>query len=166
MNTSPWGLSELWGGGVPYSEIDHSGPRLRRLLSYSLLIEPAPPSLTAVLCPSGGGIPLLTRRPGHGHVSAQYHPSTRASPVSVSEYQKIFSLIPLTRHFQSPITPPSSCSHPHHACQSPVAAAPLLPPKYILTWPSAVVQLPTASTTAPGPPPPPRSLSPLHIPWI
>ena len=32
LATSPWGLSKLWGGGVPTSNIEHSGPRLHRLL--------------------------------------------------------------------------------------------------------------------------------------
>ena len=88
LTTSPRGLSELLGGGVPSSDIDHSRPRIRRLLSHILLIEPATTSLTAVLLPSGGGIALLTRRPIHGHVSTRYHPSNRASPVSISAHQK------------------------------------------------------------------------------
>ena len=41
MDTSPWGLSEIWGGWVPTSDIDHSGPRLRRLLLlFSLALPP------------------------------------------------------------------------------------------------------------------------------
>ena len=32
LSASPWGLSELWGGGVPTSDMDHSGPRTHRLL--------------------------------------------------------------------------------------------------------------------------------------
>ena len=153
LTTSPRGLSELLGGGVPSSDIDHSRPRIRHLLSHILLIEPAPTSLTSVLLPSGGGISLLTRRPIHGHVSTRYHPSNRASPVSISAHQKTFVLLALTRHFQIPIPPPLSHLHPRHACQIPVAAAPLLLPQYLLTRPSDFIQMPTASTTAPRAPP-------------
>ena len=43
LSTSPWGLSELWGGGVPTLEIHHSGPRIRCLLLRTLINPPRPP---------------------------------------------------------------------------------------------------------------------------
>ena len=131
--TSLWGLSELWAGDVPTSDIDHSVPRLYLLLLHRLLIEPDPPYLPAVLCMSGGGIPLLPHRPSHWHVYARDYLPTRASRVSVPEYQKTFSCPPLTCHFQSPIPPPHSC--PYYACLIPIATASFLLPKYILTRP-------------------------------
>ena len=80
--------------------------------------------------------------------SARGHPTTRESPVSVLEYLKTLPRLPLTRNLHIPTPPPlpRSC----HAFQIPVAAAPLLPPKSLLTWPSAIFQLTPAPTTAPG----------------
>ena len=41
LTTSPWGFSKLWDGGVPTSDIYHSGPRLRcLLLLLSLALPP------------------------------------------------------------------------------------------------------------------------------
>ena len=48
LATSPWVLSELWGSGVLTPDIDHSGPRLCRLLLRRLLIGTAPHSSPAV----------------------------------------------------------------------------------------------------------------------
>ena len=40
-STSAWGLSRLWGGGIPTSDIDHYAPRLWRLtLYFNLAITP------------------------------------------------------------------------------------------------------------------------------
>ena len=133
MATSPWGLSELWGGDVPTSNIDHSKPRLRSLLLHILLIEPAPPSPPDVKFQSGGAshsCPAslnIENRP----VAARDHPTTRVSPVYVPAYQKTFARLPLTLNFQSPNPPP--LPFPRHTYQIPVAAAPSLPPKSILT---------------------------------
>ena len=60
------------------------------------------------------------------HVNARDHPPTRASPISVPEYQKTFTYLPLTRSFQSPTPPPLPFPGPRHACQITVASAPLL----------------------------------------
>ena len=83
-----------------------------------------------------------------------------ASPVSVPAHQKTFACLPLTHHFQSPTPPSLPCLR--HACRIPTAADPLMPPKYLLTWPSAVVKLPHSSTTVPGAPP----VSPSYTPQI
>ena len=55
LSTSPWGLSELLGGGFPTSDIDHSGPRIRRLLL--LLIYPSAPPFPSPVY--GSFIPFL-----------------------------------------------------------------------------------------------------------
>ena len=144
LDISRWGFPKLWGSGVPISYIEHYEPRICRLFLHSLLIEPAPPSLTAAQCLSDGGSPLLPRRPRYWRVSPQDHPPTCASSVSVPAYQKTLARLPLTCHFQSSIPPPRS--RPRHTCQIPVAAAPMLTPKYLFTWPSDVVQLLPAST--------------------
>ena len=39
--TSAWGLSELWGGGIPTSDIDHSAHRLWRLALHFNLALPS-----------------------------------------------------------------------------------------------------------------------------
>ena len=121
LDTSTWGLSNLWGVGVPTSDIDHSRPRLRCLLLRSLLIRRAPTSPPDVRCPA---YQVVAFCPG----SAQDHPNTRASPVYLPEYQKTFARLYLTRHFQIP-TPPL-LPRPHHTWQIPVAEAPIFPPKY------------------------------------
>ena len=133
-------------------DIDHSGPRLRRLLLHSLLIENAPPSLPDAQCTSWGGSPLMPRLPSHQHVSARDHPPIWESPVSIPAYRRTFTRLPLTSNFQIPIPLTRSC--PLQTCLITVATAPILPPKFLLTWPSSVVQLPPDSTTAPSPPPP------------
>ena len=91
LATSPQGLYELWGCGVTTSDIDHSGPRLRRLLLCILLIGPSPPSPTSVQCPAS---PYVVFCP----TSAWDHSPTQASPVSVPEYQKT------SPAFTSPVT--------------------------------------------------------------
>ena len=156
LTNSPEGLSKLWGGGVPTLDIYHSGPRLCRLLLCSLLIGPAPPSAPAVQCTAS---PAVAFCPG----SAGYHPPTRASPVSVPAPQKNFARLSLTRHFQRPT--PLLLTHPHHACRIPVAAAPTLPPKYLLTWLSDVVPHPPVTNMALKTSPLPRISYPPHIPW-
>ena len=155
-------MSTLWGDDVPTSEIDHSGPRLRRLLLHSLLIEP-PHHLFLLsnvhLGEEAHSCPVPPARNVHP-VAARDHPPTRASPVSVPAHQKTFACLPLTRHFQSPTPPSLPCLR--HACRIPTAADPLMPPKYLLTWPSAVVKLPPSTTTVPGAPP----VSPSYTPQI
>ena len=152
LSPSPWGFSELWGGGVPTLDIDQSGPRLHPLLLHRLLIEPTPPSLPDVQFPSGGAAHFCPAAPDNRRVSARDHPPNRASPVSVPAYQNNFSRLPLTHHFHSLIPP--SWSRPRHACKIPVSTTPMLPPKSLLTWPSFVIQMPPASTMAPKAPPP------------
>ena len=122
LATSPWGLSKLWGGDVPTSNIYHSGPRLCRLLLYRFLIEPTSPSIPDFRCPLGVVIPLLTHLPSHRRVSARDHPPTWASPVSVLAYQKTFARLPLSCNFQSPILPALPC--PRQAFQIPVTDTP------------------------------------------
>ena len=139
MATSLWGLSELWGGGIPTSYIDQSRPRLCRLLIYSLLIVPVPPSPLAVWYLAS---PVVVFLPA----SARYHTPTWASPIFAPAYRKKTALLSLTRHYQRP-TPPL-LPHPYHACQIPVAAAPMPLPKYLLTLPSDVVMQPPVATTA------------------
>ena len=96
-------------------------------------------------CPA---TPVINFRP----VSARDHPPTRASPVSVPEYRKTFAHLPLTYPFQSLTPPPLPL--PLHKFRIPVATAPFLPPKSLLTWNSVIVQLPHFVTMAPGAPPP------------
>ena len=105
LATSPWCLSELWGGGVPTLDIDHCRPRLRRLLLRSLLIGPAPPSPPAIWFPA---YPAVAFCPG----SARDHLTIRVLPVSFPSYEKPFARLSLIRHFQRlnlPFLP-----FPHH----------------------------------------------------
>ena len=84
LSTIPWGLSKLWGGGVPTLDIDHSGPRICRLLLRTL-INPAPTSPPAVRClvypvvfsflPPYG----IIRPPGR-HMSLSQHNKISPSP--------------------------------------------------------------------------------------
>ena len=67
LATSPWGLFELWGGGFPTSDIDHSIPRLRWLLLRTLI----GPSPTAIQCTAS---PAVFFCPAY----AQDHTPTRA----------------------------------------------------------------------------------------
>ena len=152
--TSLFGMSESWCGNVPTSDSDRSGPRLCRLLLCSLFINPPSP----LILPSNvrtGGIPLLPRYPIHrrppyrrtgssshlgvprlcpsipkNHCPARGPPLTWAFPVSINS-----PWIHLIRRFHSRNPPPLPC--PCHAWQIPVVVAPSLPPKYLLTWPSA-----------------------------
>ena len=121
LATSPWGLSRLWGGGVPTLEIDHSGPRIRRLLLRSLIIGLAPLSPPAVRCPASPAVVL------HPH-STWDHLPTRSSSVSVPAYQK--NLCPPFPHLSLPETYFSSplIPHSHYVWQIPITAAPMLPP--------------------------------------
>ena len=73
-------MSKLWGDGVSTLEIDHYGPRIRRLL-LSTLIETTPPSPPAIWSPISTATFICP-------ASAQDHPPTRASPVSVPAYQE------------------------------------------------------------------------------
>ena len=79
-------------------EIDHSGPRIRRLLLRSLIIGLAPLSPPAVRCPASPAVVL------HPH-STWDHLPTRSSSVSVPAYQKTFALLSLTCHYQRPTSP-------------------------------------------------------------
>ena len=133
-------------------EIDHSRPRIRRLL-----IGPAPPSTPAVQCPAYPAVVFRTD-------SERYHPPTRASPVSVPAYQKTFARLSLTRHFQRPTLP--LFHRPYHACRITVAVAPTLPPNYILMWLPAVVLQSPVTTTAIKTSPLPHIPSHSHIPQI
>ena len=138
LATSPWGLSKLWGGGVPTSYFDHYWPRLCHLFLLRLPIVPVPPSSPAVRCLAS---PAVVFCPD----SARDHPPTQASPVSVPAYRKTFARISLTRHFQRP-TPPL-LPHPHHTWRIPVNPSLTLPPYFLLTWLSAVVPQPPVATT-------------------
>ena len=63
LSISPWGLSKLWGGGVPISDIDHSGPRICRLLLHTLIRPPHPPLLLSYV--TSPPLPSTTLSP-HG----------------------------------------------------------------------------------------------------
>ena len=63
LSTSPWGLSKLWGGEVPTSDIDHNVPMIRRLLLHTLINPPQPPLIPSyVLSPPSSSTVL----PPHG----------------------------------------------------------------------------------------------------
>ena len=138
LTPSLWCLSELWGGSVTTSDIYHFWPRLHHLLLRSLIIGPAPTSPPDFRCPAS---PSVAFRPGY----AQDHPPTWASPVSIPAYQKTFARLSLTHHFQI-LTPPL-LPRPHHDFRITVAATPTLPPKYLLTWISAVFTQPPVTIT-------------------
>ena len=90
-------------------DIDHSIPRLRRLLLCSLLIVPAPPSPPVARCPTSTAVAF---RPGYSRV----HPPTRASLVYVPVYQKPSPAFP---HPTLPVTDSSSTtSLPLHLTDS------------------------------------------------
>ena len=120
LATNPWGLYELWGGGVPTKDIDNSGPSLRHLLLRILLSGPAPPSPPAVQCPSSLAVvfclPLLP--------PPQDHLPTWVYPVFVPEYQNPFSLPFLTHHHPKPTHPP--LPFPRHACRITFTAASMI----------------------------------------
>ena len=62
--TSPCGVSESWGGDVPASDSDHSGPRLCLLLLRRLNINPPHPLLLpSALHPGGKLTPSLPTYP-------------------------------------------------------------------------------------------------------
>ena len=67
-------------------------------------------------------------------ISVQAHQFSRASPFPVAVCNPPLPLIPL----------------PYHVYRIPIAAAPLLLPKYLLTWPSTYFLLPPVSTMTPG----------------
>ena len=149
LSTSPWGLSELWGGGVPTLEIHHSGPRIRCLLLRTLINPPRPPLFFSyVPSPPSSSTVLLC-------MWSSVHPGvTRPRPrIPI----KLRPLPPLIQHHRSLTLPP--LHRPHHACQISVAAAPMLLPKYILAWPSAAVPRLSGATTAHAPSPRPRTPS-------
>ena len=77
LSNSPWGLSELWGGGVPTSDIDHSGPRIRRSLIRTVINPPVPPLLPSDVSSPPSSSSVLPP------YSARDHLLTRASPVPV-----------------------------------------------------------------------------------
>ena len=157
LATSPWGFSELWGGVVPTLDIGHSGPILHRLLLRTL-VETIPPSPPAIWCPVSPAVLFCP-------ISAQYHPSTRASPVSVPSYQGSPATLPsLTCHYQRPTLP--LLHRPHHACQIPVAADPMMLPKYLIEWSSSAAPQPSDATTDHVTFPLPLIMSPLHIPVL
>ena len=122
----------------------------------AILLITTPPFLSTAQCPPEGEThswPLslsITTRPGTTHD----HPTTQVSPVYFLEYQ--YHHVPhLTgssahlsvSHLNWPLPTPTTLRcliqvHPtvpcpHHAFRIPVVA-PLLPPKYILTYTSAV----------------------------
>ena len=137
LATSPWCLSELWGGGVPTLDIDHSRPRLRRLL-FRTLIWPVLPYPPDILCTA---YPAVFFHPA----STQDHPPTRTSPLFVPAYQKIHVNLPsLIRHHHIPTLP--LLPRPHHAFQIPVTAAPTLLSKSLLEWSLAVVMQTSVTT--------------------
>ena len=138
LATSPWDFSELWGGGVPASDIDHYGLRLYFLLLCTL-IESAPPSPSAIQCTI---FPAVFFHPA----STQDHLPTRASPVSVLAYRENPVTLPsLTCYPHSPTLPLLLCTI--HACQIPLAGAPILLPKPLLSGYPAAVPQPYDATT-------------------
>ena len=153
LATSTWGLSELWGGGFPTSDIDHSESRLRHLLLRTL-IEPAPTSPPAIQCPIYPAFLFCLD-------SAKSHPPTRASPVSIPSYQENPATIPSLNFYQQrpnlPILP-----HPHQAFQITVAASPTILPKYLLDGSLAAVPQPSVTETSLPTSPLPRIPSPSH----
>ena len=109
LATSRWGFSELWGGGVPTLDIHHSRSRLCRLLLH-MLIEISLPSPPPIQCPASPDIFFCP-------ASAQYHPPTRASPISVPAYQENPVTLPyLTCYHQIPTLP--FLPRPHHSCNN------------------------------------------------
>ena len=156
MATSPLGLSKLWGGGIPTSYIDHSGPMLRRLLLCSLLIGLTPPY--SPFFAFSASQPSSYVLPPHGiHCPLGV---TRLCP----SIPKNLPLLSLTGPYQIPT--PTLLPHPHHAFQVTVTVAPTLLQKYLLTWPSYVVLQPPVTTTARATSPLPRIPSPFHGAWI
>ena len=157
LATSLWGLSKLWGGGVPKLDIDHYGPRIFCLLLRAIieLNSPYPPTIWSTVSPTVFFCPA----------SARDHLTTRASPVSIPAYQENSATFPyLTRHHHSPTITLPPC--PHHAWPIIVAAATTLLPKYILAWSSAAVLRPSNATTAHVTPIRPHILSTSNIPQI
>ena len=69
--------------------------------------------------------------------------------------------LPLASSFQIPNPP--LLSSPRQSCPIPVTAAPSLPPKSLLTWPSAVSPLSPVATTDPRVSPLPLNPYPLRI---
>ena len=127
LATGPWGVSKLWGGDVPTSDRDPSGPRIRHkfIRSYSYYSRS---TLSAHLPMSAQG-GLLARaphplpfRPSCPHTGSFAHPSVTclrsriARPVS-----------PCITLCYLP-TPP----HPRHTCRIP-NSVPLSPPKSLLS---------------------------------
>ena len=137
-------------------------PRLHWLLLHSYFW----PSLPLLLKSNGIAGGTTTTCPDNPStdvrlVSSQYHMTTRESPVSVSAYRySCESPSPFT--VSNPLHP--YLTRPHHVFKIPVAAAPLMPSKSLLTWPYDVSPLLTVSTTAPGDTPLPSNPSPLRIP--
>ena len=145
LATSPWGLSKLWDGGVPTSDIDHSRPRIRRLLFRSLINGTAPPSPPSARCPSPPAVVFGLPPPPPPSPPPQDYPPTWASPISVPSYPKPIYLLSLTHHCLIRTSPPLPC--PRHACRIVVAVAPPLLPKYFSTCPPVVAPQPLAATT-------------------
>ena len=123
LDTSPWGFSVWWGGNVPTSGIDHSGPRLYRLLLHSLLIEPVSPSCPAVQFSLGRGqhnpapppqpstsdlLPQGIIRPP-GHHPYLYQHTKKPSSASPSHVPSIFLLL---FPYLTPATPAKLLSLP------------------------------------------------------
>ena len=156
MSTIPWGLSELWGGGVLTSYIDHSGPRIRRLLLRSIINPPCPPLLSSYV-------------PSHPSSSTALPPHRiirppRRHPSPSQHTDKLCTLPPLTGHHHSPTLPPLPC--PRHAFQIPVTAAPTLLQGSLLAWLSASVPWMSDAITARESSPRPQTPSLSHKPWI
>ena len=118
--TSPWGLSELWGGGVPTPDIDHSGPSLCRLILRSLIIGPAPPSSPAVWCSTS--LPFSFACLHHRHHMIIFTPGCPLSPSQHTKNPSPSLLSPITSQYRlllpylAPITPVGFPSPPLPVC--------------------------------------------------
>ena len=80
----------------------------------------------------------------HRHHRIILPPGCPPSPSQHTKNLSLSLLSPLTTQDRPPLPFPS----PHHACQIPIAAAPLLLPKYFSMWPPVADPQPPASTTA------------------
>ena len=96
--TSPYGMYESWGSGVPTSDSDHYGPRLGHLFFCSLIINPRRPLLlppdvrpthetpphpsTCALLPHG-----IIRPPGRPLYPSQHTKNTLSSTGSSAHFR-------------------------------------------------------------------------------
>ena len=138
----PFTLTIMYISSVEYCYVTYLMEPPHPLLLPSNV--PPPQSFPSVLVPHGIILP-----PGRHPYISQYT-------------KKTLACLSLTHHFQIP-TPPL-LPRPRHACRIPVAAAPTLSPKYLITWLSAVFLQPPVSTTYLETSPLPHILSPFHVP--